>query len=129
MISGVPAGESCECFPPSAFFPWYAEFLRSVVLPNSAVRAALVLSGEILIGLSLLLGLFTNLGAFAGAIMSINFFFGAGWTSPDNAMLNLLMVAVQSVVLLSPEAKKLGLDERLSRTAPKLRRFLVGERR
>ena len=97
-----------------------------MVLPNSAVFAALVLSGEILIGPSVLLGLFTNLGAFAGAIMSINFFFGAGWTSSDNAMLNLLMVAVQSVVLLSPEAKKLSLDERLSRTAPKLRRFLVG---
>jgi uncharacterized membrane protein YphA (DoxX/SURF4 family) len=58
--------------------PLYAGFLSSVVLPNALVFSQLVLLGEWVAGLSLLLGLFTRLGALSGAWLVLNFMLAKG---------------------------------------------------
>lgn len=43
---------------------WYASFLENIVLPNAAVWSYLVTIGEILVGVALILGIFTGIAAF-----------------------------------------------------------------
>lgn len=52
---------------------WYASFLENLVLPNAAFWSYLVTWGEILVGIALLIGLFTGLAAFFGALMNANY--------------------------------------------------------
>ncbi len=52
---------------------WYAAFLRDLVLPNSALWAKLVAYGEFLVGLALIIGLFTGIAAFFGGFMNMNY--------------------------------------------------------
>ena len=59
-------------------YSFYRPFLESVVLPNTDVFAVLVTWGELLFGLSVLLGIFTRLGAGIGILIILNFTFTAG---------------------------------------------------
>lgn len=52
---------------------WYAGFLRELVLPHTTFFATLVTFGEILVGLGLIVGLFTGVAAFYGGLMNANF--------------------------------------------------------
>lgn len=49
---------------------WYGAFLQHVVLPNVAVFSVLVSYGEFLVGLGLILGMFTGIAAFFGTVMN-----------------------------------------------------------
>ena len=49
-------------------FPWYKSFLLGTVIPNSHVFATLTAIGEVGVGLSLLFGLLTPVGAFFGLL-------------------------------------------------------------
>ena len=91
---------------------WYAAFINSVALPNSAVFSYLVTYGEIAVGIALILGLFTGIAAFFGSFMNMNYLFAgtvsvnpllfllqlflilawrvAGWWGIDRFMLNWL---------------------------------------
>ncbi|PZA08404.1 MULTISPECIES: DoxX family protein [unclassified Meiothermus] len=52
---------------------WYAWFISHVALPNAKAFSYLVVFGEILVGLALILGLFTGLAAFFGGFMNAAF--------------------------------------------------------
>ena len=52
---------------------WYAWFLQNVVLPNAHIWSYLISWGEFLVGVALILGLFTGIAAFFGSIMNINY--------------------------------------------------------
>lgn len=54
---------------------WYADFIQNVALPNAAVFSYMVAFGELLVGISLILGIFTGISAFFGAFMNMNFLF------------------------------------------------------
>lgn len=64
---------------------WYAAFLEHVVLPNSTFWSYLIVYGEILVGVALILGIFTGLAAFFGAVMNFSFLF-AGTVSSNPVM-------------------------------------------
>jgi len=51
----------------------YAGFLQNVVLPNVAVWSYVVAWGELLVGLGLIVGLFTGIAAFFGGFMNANY--------------------------------------------------------
>lgn len=53
----------------------YAWFIQNVALPNAEVFSYLVTYGEIAVGVALILGLFTGVSAFFGAMMNFNFLF------------------------------------------------------
>ena len=52
---------------------WYAAFLQNVVLPHVAVWSYVVSFGETLVGIALILGLFTGIAAFFGGFMNVNY--------------------------------------------------------
>ena len=52
---------------------WYAAFLRTAVLPHTAIWAPLVAFGETIVGIALILGLFTGIAAFFGSFMNVSY--------------------------------------------------------
>ena len=91
---------------------WYAAFLQNAVLPNAALWSNLVAVGETLVGIALILGIFTGIAAFFGSFMNFNYLLAgtvstnpllfllamflilawktAGWIGVDRWILNLL---------------------------------------
>lgn len=62
---------------------WYAWFLQHVVLAHPAAWSYLVSGGEFLVGVALILGLFTGIAAFFGSIMNVSYLLaGAVSTNP-----------------------------------------------
>ena len=76
--------------------------------------------GELLVGLALLLGIFSEFGALVGLFMSLNFYFAAGWTSASTETVNLVMAGVQVILLLSGAGKVLSLEQAVYDRLPKL---------
>ncbi len=52
---------------------WYAGFLQHLVLPNVVAWSYLVSWGETLVGVALILGIFTGIAAFLGSFMNVNY--------------------------------------------------------
>ncbi len=52
---------------------WYAWFLQHVVLPKTTIWSNLVAWGEFLVGISLILGIFTGITALFGSFMNLNY--------------------------------------------------------
>jgi len=84
---------------------WYAWFLEKIVLPNAGVWSILVAWGELLVGLALIVGLFTGIAAFFGSIMNTNYLLaGAISTNP------ILLLGAIFLVLAWRTAGWWGLD-------------------
>ncbi len=72
---------------------WYAWFLENVVLPNATPWSYMVAYGEMLVGLALILGLFTGIAAFFGAFMNMSYLLsGAVSTNPILLTLAIFLV-------------------------------------
>jgi len=52
---------------------WYASFLQRFVLPNAGPFGYLVAYGEALVGIALILGIFTGIAAFFASFMNMNY--------------------------------------------------------
>ena len=52
---------------------WYAWFLQNAVRPSPVAWSYLVVWGEILVGIALILGIFTGIAAFFGSFMNLNY--------------------------------------------------------
>jgi thiosulfate dehydrogenase (quinone) large subunit len=84
---------------------WYAWFLQNAVLPSAAFWSYLVTFGELLVGVALILGIFTGIAAFFGAFMNINYLFaGSVSTNP------ILLIGAFFLVLAWKTAGWWGLD-------------------
>lgn len=84
---------------------WYADFLKNAVLPNTMVFSNIVAVGELLVGIGLILGLFTGIAAFFGAFMNMNYLFAG--TISVNPLLFLLQLFL---ILAWRTAGWIGLD-------------------
>ncbi|PIR88162.1 MAG: hypothetical protein COU10_00605 [Candidatus Harrisonbacteria bacterium CG10_big_fil_rev_8_21_14_0_10_45_28] len=84
---------------------WYARFLDNLVLPNTTLFSYVITFGELLIGIALILGLFTAIAAFFGAFMNLNFML-AGTTSINPILFTLTIL----IILARKPASKIGLD-------------------
>jgi thiosulfate dehydrogenase [quinone] large subunit len=72
---------------------FYASFLRHVVLPHAATFGYLVTAGETLVGIALILGIFTGIAAFFGSFLNMNYLLaGSVSTNPILFSLALLLV-------------------------------------
>jgi len=84
---------------------WYAAFLKNVVVPNAAAFSYLVTFGEILVGVALILGLFTGIAAFFGGFMNASYIFaGVAGANP------LMFILATCLVLAWRVAGYWGLD-------------------
>jgi thiosulfate dehydrogenase [quinone] large subunit len=69
---------------------WYAWFLQHAVLPNTVAWSYVVSWGETLVGVALILGIFTGIAALFGSFMNMNYLLaGSLSTNPI-----LLLIAV-----------------------------------
>lgn len=73
--------------------PWYAWFLETVVLPNATIWAYLVAGGEVLVGLALIVGLFTGIAAFFSSFMNLSYLL-AGTVSTNPILFTLALLLV-----------------------------------
>jgi thiosulfate dehydrogenase [quinone] large subunit len=84
---------------------WYATFLQHVVLPYPKAWGYLISWGEFLVGLALILGIFTGIAAAFGAFMNMNYLLaGAVSTNP------ILLVVAFFLVLAWKTAGWYGVD-------------------
>lgn len=72
---------------------WYASFINHVALPHAALFSIVVTYGEILVGIALILGIFTGIAAFFGTFMNLNYLFaGTVSTNPFLLLLQLFLI-------------------------------------
>lgn len=84
---------------------WYAWFLQHVVLAQPAVWSYLISWGETLVGVALILGVFTGIAAFFGSLMNVNYLLaGAVSINP------ILFIIATWLVLAWKTAGWIGLD-------------------
>ncbi len=84
---------------------WYAVFLENIILPNASFWSYLITYGEIIVGIALILGIFTGLAAFLGIFMNFNFLLaGTVSINPILFVLGFLLVMAWRV------AGYIGLD-------------------
>ena len=92
-------------------YAWYKSFLINVVVPQRELFGYLVMSGEILIGLCLVLGLLTRLSSIVGIFMLLNYYFGPGMArggAPLAQQQTFIVVLV--VLIVSNAGRTLGMD-------------------
>ena len=137
LLHAIPKFLNGAAFlPPEGFFTTYLQrgiattagpyhdFLVNVIQPNAAIFAELVRFGELLVGISLVLGLFSRIGGFFGIVLTIDYMAGRGalgtlngWGSLDAA---LALLSALSLVL--PTGLVAGFD---GLRAPRVRRRTV----
>ncbi len=77
---------------------WYGWFIEHVALQHTTLLSYLVTYGEILVGIALILGLFTSIGAFFGAFMNMNYLLaGTLSTNPVLLLLAISLLAAHSI--------------------------------
>ena len=84
---------------------WYAWFLQNIILPAAPVWSWIVAFGELLVGIALILGIFTGIAAFFGGFMNVNYLL-AGTLSTNP----FLFVFATWLVLAWKTAGWIGLD-------------------
>lgn len=147
LIHAVPKfTQSDEFMPPNGFIVMYVtkglqttppggiyhNFLANVVQPNLPIFAEMVRLGELMVGVSLVLGVLTRLGGFGGVVLTLNYMAARGglltfdaWASLDAA---LLILSITNLVL--PTGRVLGIDMFFGKRAdepPTVRAVFVDE--
>lgn len=84
---------------------WWATFLEAVALPNAELFTFLVMWGEFLVGIALILGIFTNFAALMGITLNFAFLF-SGTVSTNGQMILITFF----LIIAGYNAGKYGLD-------------------
>ncbi|GAC1551657.1 MAG: DoxX family protein [Herpetosiphon sp.] len=85
---------------------WYAQLAQSIFLPNAQLFSYLVSYGELLVGIALIVGLFTHFAALMGVVMNLAYLL-AGTTSTNP---QLLVVGLVIVLAGGTAVSRFGLD-------------------
>lgn len=95
-------------------FGFYRGIIESVIIPNKGLFAFLVAWGELALGVALILGIATRYAGFAGAFLTMNFWFakGGGFFSGQNHDTVWMMILL--VLALLPAGRVFGVDGKLS---------------
>jgi thiosulfate dehydrogenase [quinone] large subunit len=99
--------------------PFYQRFVESVVLPSASAFAVLVSWGELLVGVTLILGLLTRFSAALALVLALNYMFAKGawfWSPWSN---DAALVAISLALLIGAAGRTLGLDTFLARRWPR----------
>jgi len=95
---------------------FYHDFLVNTVMPNIGLFAELVRLGEVLTGLSLLLGFLTPLGGLVGCFLALNYLAASGefhWSAIG--ALNGVALALSFLCMVMPVGRFAGIDGLLVR--------------
>lgn len=96
-------------------------FVKDVVLPNFYFFAPQVYLSEVLIAVTLILGIFSRLGALVGAVMATNLWLGLYRSPSEWPWTYFFLLVVQITFLVYRPGRSLGLDAILlgHQTSPK----------
>jgi len=85
-------------------------FVRDLVLPNISVFGPLVYAIEVIIAVSLILGVVTRFGAALGALMAINLWLGLYNAPGEWPWTYMFLVVIQLIFVIDPPGRSLGVD-------------------
>jgi uncharacterized membrane protein YphA (DoxX/SURF4 family) len=131
LSHGIPKFLNSAAFmPPNGFMPmlvnkaaqsqtgFYHNFLTTIVLPNINLFAELVRAGEVLVGCSLLLGVFTRFGGLVGCFLALNYMAAKGafnsWETIGTV--DAAAFAISFLMLVVPAGRTAGVDALLHRS-------------
>jgi hypothetical protein len=100
-----------------AAFSAQARFVKNVVLVHFGFFAPQVYFGEVAIAVSLMLGLFTRLGATLGALMAINLWLGLYRAPYEWPWTYFFLILLNGSFAVFRAGRSLGLDALLARSA------------
>jgi thiosulfate dehydrogenase [quinone] large subunit len=92
---------------------WYKEFLQQTVLPHAKLFAMLQAVGEVVVGIGLVLGLFTGLAALIGLLLSLNYGLATQWMSFGQQGFHVLLITSMVIFLMTGAGRLWGLDQLL----------------
>jgi uncharacterized membrane protein YphA (DoxX/SURF4 family) len=98
-----------------AAIPLQGQLVRDVVLPNIQIFGPLVYATEVFIGVSLMLGIITRLGALLGLLMALNLWLGLYSAPNEWPWTYAFIVILQLWFLIDPAGRSLGADALLRR--------------
>ncbi|HEU5195694.1 MAG TPA: TQO small subunit DoxD [Methylomirabilota bacterium] len=96
---------------------WYKAFLQETVLPQAKLFATLQAYGEVVVGLGLVLGLFTGLTAIIGLVLSLNYGLATQWMSFGQQGFHVLLITSMVIFLMTGAGRLWGLDQLLAARA------------
>jgi thiosulfate dehydrogenase [quinone] large subunit len=130
LIHGVPKFLHSEAFmPPNGVIVIYVQqgigkstgpyhdFLVGVVQPNINIFAELVRLGEVCVGISLVLGLFTRFGGLIGILLPLDYMAARGAlnTFTDWSSLDSCMALLSAISFVLPTGRVAGVDALFAR--------------
>ncbi len=72
---------------------WYAAFIKAIILPAVGFWSYVVAFGEVLVGIAMILGIFTGIAAFFGFFMNMNYLLaGSVSTNPVLLFLSIFII-------------------------------------
>lgn len=93
-----------------AAFSGHRDFLRDVVQPHFYVFAPQVYAAEVLVAVTLILGLLSRLGAFLGLLLAINLWLGLYRDPHEWPWTYVFLIVIQLLFVLYRPGRSLGLD-------------------
>jgi uncharacterized membrane protein YphA (DoxX/SURF4 family) len=94
-----------------AAIPLQASLVERVMIPNIAISGPLVYAVEVLIGVSLLLGVLTRIASLLGLLMAVNLWFGL-YSAPNEWPWTYgYLIVIQALFLIDPPGRSLGLEK------------------
>lgn len=140
LVHAVPKFlQSAQFMPPNGIFGTYMQqgaarttgplrdFIADVVQPNAAIFAELLRLGEVLVGIALVFGLFTRLGALIGVVISLSYLamraepsMVSGWDWPA-----MSLALLSAISLFLPTGRIMGFDALFGR--PRRRPLIIPE--
>jgi uncharacterized membrane protein YphA (DoxX/SURF4 family) len=142
LSHGIPKFLNSAAFmPPAGYMPqavqksivsqtgFYHDFLVNVVTPNITLFAELVRLGEVLVGCSLVLGIFTRFGGLVGCFLALNYM-GinnefTSWTTIGS--LDAVAFVLSFLMLAVPAGRVAGVDAMLGRRQPVRKDVVIPE--
>jgi uncharacterized membrane protein YphA (DoxX/SURF4 family) len=91
-------------------FPWYKSFLLDTVVPNSHLFATITAIGEVGVGLSLLLGLLTPVGAFFGMLQVVFYGMAVQQQSSGQQGFHIMLFTMMITFLFARAGRRWGID-------------------
>jgi uncharacterized membrane protein YphA (DoxX/SURF4 family) len=98
-----------------AAFSWQSAFVAQVVQPHFYFFAPQVYGTEVVIAISLLLGLFTKIGGVLGALMAINLWLGLYRAPYEWPWTYFFLILLQITFIVYSAGRSLGIDAILHR--------------
>ena len=101
-----------------ASIPLQGQMVQDIVLPNIALFGPLVYGTEVLIGVSLMLGLLARFGAGLGALMALNLWLGLYSAPGEWPWTYGFLIIIQLLFVVDPPGRSLGADVVLRQRLP-----------